>query len=135
MIDPIIIFDFKGNTIKEINNSKDKIYFIDTYYDNRLSKNFIITGCEHYVKSYDYDKNEIYHKYPKENKSAYHGVIINNYKNEIIKLIGISTDGYIRIWNFHSSELIKKFQLLKIYHKILFLIFQYMEFVYLMIII
>ena len=113
LIDPIKIFDFKGNTIKEINNSKDNIYFIDTYYDNKLSKNFIITGCEHYVKSYDYDKNEIYHKYPNENKSAYHGVIINNYKNEIIKLIGPSTDGYIRIWNFHSSELIKKIPIIE----------------------
>jgi len=42
--EPIKVFDFKGNKIKEINDSKDNAYYIDNYYDNDLHNNFILTG-------------------------------------------------------------------------------------------
>ena len=42
----IKVFDFKGNKIKEINDSKDISYFIDIYCDNNLFKNYIITGMK-----------------------------------------------------------------------------------------
>ena len=66
--EPIKVFDFKGNKIKEINDSKDNAFYIDNYYDNDLHKNFILTGNLGYIKSYDYDENKIYHKYY-ENKN------------------------------------------------------------------
>ena len=59
----IKVFDFKGYKIKEINDSIDKAYYIDNYYDDNLFKNYIITGNEGYVKSYDYNENKLYHKY------------------------------------------------------------------------
>ena len=42
-VENIKIFDFNGNKIKEIKDSNFNTYFIDCYYDNNLSKNFIIT--------------------------------------------------------------------------------------------
>ena len=33
---------------------------MDTYYDNNYNKNYIITGNEGYVISYDFNENEIY---------------------------------------------------------------------------
>jgi len=107
----IKVFDFKGNQIKEINDSKDDVFFIDIYYDNDLFKNFILTSNRGYSKSYDYNENKLYHKYNEVNNN-YHYIwhnhlIINKMKKEI-ELIESSDDGYIRIWNFHSALLLKK---------------------------
>ena len=61
--EPIKIFDFNGVKIKEINDSKDKTLFIDTYYDKINCKIYIITGNKGFIKSYDYNDNKILHIY------------------------------------------------------------------------
>ena len=106
----INIFDFKGNEINEINDSCDDTYFIDTFYDKKLSKNYIITGNYNYVKSYDYSNNSLYYKYYDNESSEHISIIINN-KEEIVKLIESSQEGSVRIWNFHSGELLNKISL------------------------
>ena len=63
LIENIKIFDLNGNKIKEIKDSNNSTVFIDTYYDIKLSKNFIITGNEGFSQSYDYNKNKKYFKY------------------------------------------------------------------------
>ena len=82
----IKIFDLNGQKLKEINNSNERTYFIDIYYDNIISKNYIITGNYGYAKSYDYTNNQVYHKYNDNNKCSHHSIIIKNNKN-IIELI------------------------------------------------
>ena len=82
----IKVFDFKGNKIKEINNSDDRTCFIDTYYDIKLSKNYIITGNYNYIKSYDFIKNNIYHIYCDDDKQNHYSTSIIN-KNGLIQLI------------------------------------------------
>ena len=101
----IKIYDIKGEKIKEINNSGDDASFIDTYYDDKLNKNYIITGNIGYVKSYDYNENNLYHIYGDNDLEDHCSVIINNSK-EIIKMIESSGNGSIRIWNFHTGELL-----------------------------
>ena len=59
----IKVFNLNGKKMTEINNSDEPTYFIDTYFDNLLSKEFIITGNAGYVKSYIINKNKIYYKY------------------------------------------------------------------------
>ncbi len=82
--------------------------FIDIYYDNILSKIYIITGNDGFIKSYDYAKNIIYHKYyDNDNNNNNHISIIINEQ----KLIDSSFDGNIRIWNFHSGELLNKIKI------------------------
>ena len=107
----IKVFDFKGNQIQEINDSKDDVFFIDIYYDNDLFKNFILTSNRGYSKSYDYKENKLYHKYNEDNNNYHHNwhnhIIINKIK-KVIELIESCDDGYIRIWNFHSALLLKK---------------------------
>ena len=107
------IFNLVGDEIKEINDSNDHCFFIDTLYDNNCSKNFIITGNLGYLKSYDFDNNKLYHKYyDNENikKMAHFSAVINKNEN-LIKLIDSSKDGFIRIWNFHSNILLNKINL------------------------
>ena len=106
----IKIFDLNGKKIKEINNSNDKTNFIDIYYDNKLSKKYILTGNKGYIKSYDYNKNEIYKQYSDNDDKDHFCIIINENKKEI-KIIESSYDGNLRIWNFHSGELFKRIKI------------------------
>ena len=108
----IKIFDFYGNKIKEINDSNDSTFFIDIFYDKNKSKDYIVTGNYNYVKSYDYSNNKVYHKYcdsedHEKDKSVHISVVIND-SEDVIKMIESSYEGHIRIWDFHSAELIKK---------------------------
>ena len=105
--EPLKIYNFRGEKIKDINNSDDCTFFVDTYYDDKLSKNFIITGNYNYIKSYDYDKNELYRKYYENNNGIHPSVIIKK-SEEKIKLIESCEDGIIRMWGFHSGDLIRK---------------------------
>ena len=57
--EPIKIFDFNGNKIKEIKNSNDNIFYLDIYYENKTSLNYIITGNVGCSISYNYNKNDI----------------------------------------------------------------------------
>ena len=108
----IKVFDFKGNKIKEINDSAEITYFIDSYYDHKLSNNYIITGNKGFAKSYDYNNNGLFHKYDdnKDKNYEFDSAIINN-KEEIMQLIGSSRDGNIRIWNFYSGVLLNKIKI------------------------
>ena len=110
----IKIFDLKGNEIKIINDSNDNTIFIDSYYDKKKSKNYIITGNSGYIKSYDYINNKIYHIYKdkKDDDNSHDSLIISD-KEEIIKIIDSCEDGNIRIWNFHSGDLINKIKIIK----------------------
>ena len=101
------MFDTNYNKIKEIKDSIDSTYFIDVYYDNKSSKNFIITGNNGYLKSYDYNENKVYHIYNDNDKKRHCSIIIDN-KENIIKMIESSFDGNIRIWDFHSGILLNK---------------------------
>ena len=105
---PIKIFDFNKQKIKEMNYSNDGIYFIDCYYDKTLAKSFIITGNDNYIKSYDYERNNIYHIYIDNNIKENHISFIINTKEENVKLIDASETGNIRIWEFHSGALLNK---------------------------
>ena len=106
----IKVFDLNGKKIKEINNSYDKTYFIDIYYDNILSKDYIIIGNLGFIKSYDYTNNQFYHKYNDNDECSHMSIIVKNI-NKIIKLIESSFDGNIRIWDFHSGLLLNKIKI------------------------
>ena len=108
--EPIKVFDFQGNKIKEINNSNDSTSFIDIYYDTNSNKNFIIACTNYYSKSYDYNKNEIFHIYCDDICPT--NIIVNN-KGGIVELIESSFDGNIRIWNFHSGFLLNRIEISK----------------------
>jgi len=101
----IKVFDLNKNQIKEINmDSGDDILYIDNYYDKRLSKNYIISCTKFMIKSYDFNKDKIYHEYYNIKYSNKKFIINNN--DEIIKLIAPGSDSIIRIWNFDSGDII-----------------------------
>jgi len=109
-LESIKVFDFNGNKIKEINDSKDSIYFIDVYKENQSSDIYILTGNNGYTKSYNYLNNSTYHKYWDNDNNRHCSIIINN-NNSIVKMIESSFDGYLRIWDFHLGILLKKIKI------------------------
>ena len=112
--EPIKIYDMNCNKIKEIDDSEDQTYFLDTFNDNKTNIAYIIAGNKNSVKSYNYNKNEIYHIYDDNSNKGHYSIILYK-KNNIINLIETSEDKNIRIWDFHSCELIKKIKISKNY--------------------
>ena len=68
--------------------------------------------------SFDYDKNSLYKKYsdkPKENKKInfdgfFYSSVINIFDDNIVQLIVSGDDGFLRIWDFHRGNIIKKIE-------------------------
>ena len=109
----IKVFDLNGKLIKYINYSyNDNTYFIDSYYDKIIHNNYIIACNQDYVISYDFNKNNIYHKYYDKNFKEHSSLIIKFTEKET-ELIESCEDGNLRIWNFHTGNLIK---MIKIYN-------------------
>ena len=104
----IKIFDFNCLKINELPKSEDICYFIDSYYDIKKSNHYILSGNRLCVKSFDFKDNKLYRKYSEQNSKSGHYSIIINKKDDITNLIESDTDGFIRIWNFHSALLLKK---------------------------
>ena len=113
--DPIKVFEINIGEIEIINDSYESTKFIRSYYDNKKDKNYIITGNKGYLKSYDFKSNKVYHKY-------YYGLgwnsgLINVFReddDDIIKLLESDGKDSIRIWNFHSGELLKEINIKEI---------------------
>ena len=104
--EPIKFFDLNGIKIKELEDSEFRTIFIDTYYDKKLNKTYILTCNKGFVKSYDYINNES-KIYKNSSDEIEHCSLIINDKKDIIELMESSDDGNIRIWNFHSGLIIK----------------------------
>ena len=105
----IKVYDFNGNEIKEINDSDDDTFYIDTYYDQASFINYIITGNDSYLSSYNFNDNTFYLQYfdSKKDNNIYTSLIIY-YFEERVNLIASNFDGIIRIWNFYSGDILKK---------------------------
>ena len=58
---PIKIFNLEGNIIKTINNGG--VDYIESYFDKKLSKNYLLTYSRFCLESYDFKSNEIYKLY------------------------------------------------------------------------
>lgn len=104
------VFDINGNKVKEINNgSGDKIFYIENYFNKRLNKNYIIICTDFMIKSYDFNKNKIYHEYHNIKYSNNNFIIKDN--KDIIRLIVPCRDNIIRVWDFDSGELLKNIKI------------------------
>lgn len=108
------VFNFKGQKIKEIKKSNEPTFFVESYFDNIFHcQNYIVTGNLNYVKSYNFDNNEVYHKYFDSCINGYHYSIIMYNHNAVVKLMESCEDGHIRIWHFHSGVLLNKVRVCK----------------------
>ena len=101
------VFDLSGNVIKEI-NFDSRIFYLLTYNEDELSKVYLLISISNIVKSYNYDKDKIYHCYLNiSNNCIYNLMVVNNDRIwEPTRLFG-NYGNYIIIWNFHTGEMLK----------------------------
>ena len=100
------IWDFSGKLIDKFGLMDENTYFIDSYYDNKFKKYYILNGNFSDVKSYDFEERELYKRY-KGIPQSWHmsAIIYENKENQI--LVESDGNGYIRMWEFHTASLIK----------------------------
>ena len=105
-IEPIKVYNLNGKKTDEIKNSKEHTFFTNIYYDNSLSKHYLITCNCNFSRSYKINDPKggyiIYKTYKTDQyEYTYSAIILND--NGLIKLIESCSDGAIRIFNFHSG--------------------------------
>ena len=106
----IKIYDLKGIEIKQIYDSKDNTCFIDTYLERGkdLDRYYILTGNAGYAKAYDYYKNKLYMRYYEKDNKGDHFCVVAKRIEDVLKLVESCGDGFIRIWKFHTGDLLTK---------------------------
>ena len=102
------IFNFQGKKLREINNSEDKSFLVDTYYNSKNKKHYIIVANEKFIISYNFLDGSIYNKYCDNNTNSLLMNFIISSKDKEVELIESDTFGYVRIWDFNKGIIIKK---------------------------
>ena len=107
----LVFYNLKGIKTKEIKIKTYSVFDTNYYYDQKAKKNYIFFCGFGFVKSFDFNKNNIYKIYC-NNEGIHNDKVAIYDKDKKIKLIS-SGEGIVRIWNFHSGDLLNK---LKIYN-------------------
>ena len=110
--DFIKIYDFDGKFIKNINKTNtNENYFIDTFYDRKDYKYYLISGEMRTVKSYELNTHQLFRIYCDNNSFCEHISAFIYRQDGITKLVESEFFGSIRVWDFHSGNLIKKIEI------------------------
>ena len=108
----IKVYNFKNRYFKEkkkINDSNYNTLLIKAYInDNNI---YIIACGDKNIRAYDYGKNLLYKKYEDNNMESKIFSFTIFQTEEKIKIISSCDDQYIRIWDFQSSEILKKIKI------------------------
>lgn len=108
--EPIKIFNFKGAIVKSIDNREDHTYIVDSYYNSFQKRYYIITGNENFIISYNFEDGKIYNKYcDYSSASCLHMFFEITLKDTESSLIETDLLGFVRIWNFDTGSMIKKY--------------------------
>ena len=102
------IFDFSGKKLNEINNAGDRSLLVDSFYNSKNKKYYIVVGSEKFIVSYNFPERTVFHKYNESKSTSWHANFIISTKDKEVKLIESDHNGYIRIWDFNKGELLKK---------------------------
>ena len=111
-VDSIKLYYFHNRYYKEIkiiNDSNYNTLLIKTYtYDNKI---YFIACGEKNIRAYDSHKNKLYNAYEDINMESKIFSFTIFKSKEKIKIISSCDDQYIRIWDFQSSEILKKIKI------------------------
>ena len=107
--DYIKVFDFNGKFKQNIIKTNiNETYFIDTYYDKRDFKYYLISGDIKSVKSYDVNTDQLFRNYSDSTSLCEHVSAFVYTSGGMTKLVECEFYGAVRIWSFHTGNLIKK---------------------------
>lgn len=108
--EPLKIFNFEGNNVRNINNCEDQSYIVDTFFNSYQKKYYIIVGNENFIISYNFEEGIVYKRYyDNTTNNCLHMFFTVNSKEADVYLIEADLLGYVRIWNFDTGILLKKY--------------------------
>ena len=99
------IWDFSGKIVQKLGQLDENVYFVDTFYDTKNKKYYILSGNYCDVKSYEFKSGELYRRYKGMPQSWHMSAMVYEIKEQQI-LIESDGNGYIRLWEFHKANLI-----------------------------
>ena len=102
------IYDFEGTHVKEFDNSNDRSFLVDTFYNSKIRKYYIIVANEKFIISYNFYDGSIYNLYFEDNSNSWHMNFIISSNDDGINLIESDTVGYVRVWDFDKGVMLKK---------------------------
>lgn len=101
----IKLYDVKNQEFTELKESNDYgTVFVDTFTDKKTLNEYVISGNDKYIKSFDIYNNSLYNKYQNNDSDSRHISAIVFPDGNITKLIEVSYDHNLRIWDFHSGN-------------------------------
>ena len=108
---PMQVYDLNGEKIKNVKINLKEINYMGSFSDK--NKSYFFACGNKFVKSFDFEKNDIYKNYiNNSDKNNYTHAVINN-SDIIKKIISCNCIGGIKIWNFHSGQLLNDIEVLK----------------------
>lgn len=102
------IYDFEGTHVKEFDNSNDKSFLVDSFYNSKNMKYYIVVANEKFIISYNFYDGSIYNIYYEDNSNSWHMNFIISSNDDGINLIESDTVGYVRVWDFDKGVMLKK---------------------------
>ncbi len=104
----ILFYDYENsNKMNNLNNSKDNSNYICIYYENDCP--YILAGNYKNVKIFNFEKKNLVKMYHDNHKEInYLSVIITKNKDNNKVVISSGADGYLRIWNYDSKDILSK---------------------------
>lgn len=111
----IKILELDGE-ISNFPNTKLSTTFIDNFRDLNSNTTYVVTCHKEFMRSYIYNTKTLYKEYKDsnnniiiDNKIIFEEILIHNDDNDVmLKLISSDSTGYIKVWNFHSGQLLNK---------------------------
>ena len=98
----ISIYDFHQNKIKKMQDFNEPCHMVYIFYDKKKSKNYIISTHFKYIKSYDYENNQLYFKYEDGGVSHFCSEIYE-YDENIVKISKFSLSLFN--WNYNEFKI------------------------------
>jgi WD40 repeat protein len=100
------IWDFSGKFLREFGVSNESTYFIDSWFNAKQKKYYIINANSVDVKVYDFKTGLLFKAYKTSPNTWHMSAIINEIDN-VTQLIESDGNGNVRIWDFYQGTLLK----------------------------
>lgn len=104
------VWDFNGKDIKEFGTNTESTYFVDCWYYNKNQTYYIINANSVDVKSYVFKTGLLYKTYKTSSRNWHMSAIVYQLP-EVTQLIESDGSGTVRIWDFHTANLLKSISL------------------------
>ena len=101
------VFNFSGRFQRDFGQSDESTYFIDVYLNSYNKKYYIINANSSDVKSYLFETGELYKNYKGIPKTWHMSVVVNEVNRQSL-LVESDGNGYIRVWDFDTANLLKQ---------------------------